>query len=73
MNVKGQGHSVTLAQGHSDWMAIELSSIFSSETTEPDRVRFYKEQLCLMGTKVYIVGPGHMTKMVSMPIYGKNL
>ena len=25
------------------------------------------------GTKVYINGPGHMTKMVAMPIYGKNL
>ena len=25
------------------------------------------------GTKVYINGPGHMTKMAAMPIYGKNL
>ena len=25
------------------------------------------------GTKVCINGPGHMTKMVPMPIYGKNL
>ena len=24
------------------------------------------------GTKVYINGPGHMTKMAAMPIYGKN-
>ena len=24
------------------------------------------------GTKVYIIGPDHMTKMVGMPIYGKN-
>ena len=23
--------------------------------------------------KVYINGPGHMTKMTAMPIYGKNL
>ena len=23
--------------------------------------------------KVYINGPGHMTKMAAMPIYGKNL
>ena len=28
--------------------------------------------LCLMETKVYIIGPGHMTKMASMTIYGKN-
>ena len=25
------------------------------------------------GTKVYINGLGHMTKMAAMPIYGKNL
>ena len=25
------------------------------------------------GTKVCSNGPGHMTKMASMPIYGKNL
>ena len=25
------------------------------------------------GTKVYINGPGHMTKMAAMPIYGKHL
>ena len=25
------------------------------------------------GTKVYIVRPGHMTKMAATPIYGKNL
>ena len=30
------------------------------------------ENPCLPGTKVYIIGPGHMTKVVSMPIYGKN-
>ena len=25
------------------------------------------------GIKVYINGPGHMTKMAAMPIYGKKL
>ena len=25
------------------------------------------------GTKVCINGPGHLTKMAAMPIYGKNL
>ena len=28
---------------------------------------------CEGGTKVCINGPGHMTKMVTMPIYGKTL
>ena len=27
--------------------------------------------LCLMETKVYIIGPDHMTKISAMPIYGK--
>ena len=30
------------------------------------------EHLCLAGTKAYIIGPGHMTKMATMPIYGKK-
>ena len=25
------------------------------------------------GTEVYLNGPGHMTKMAAMPIYGKTL
>ena len=25
-----------------------------------------------MGTKVYIIDPGHMTKMATKPIHGKN-
>ena len=36
------------------------------------KFRLYIEHLCLMGTKVYIIGPGHMTKMANMPIYGNN-
>ena len=30
------------------------------------------EHPCLAGTKVYIVGPGHMAKLAVMPIGGKN-
>ena len=44
----------------------------SSETTGRIEVRFYMEHVCLAGTKVYIIGPGHMIKMASMLIYGKN-
>ena len=53
-------------------MSIKISNIFSG-TTGPIRVRFYIEHLYLMGTKVYVIGPGHMTKMASLPIYGKKL
>ena len=44
-----------------------------SETALPIKVKFYVEPPWEGGTKVYIKGPGHMTKMAAMPIYGKNL
>ena len=49
------------------------SNIFSSETAWPIKAKFYVEPPWEGGTKVYINGPGHMTKMAAMPIYGKNL
>ena len=50
-----------------------FSNIFSSETAWPIKAKFYAEPPWEGGTKVYINGPGHMTKMAAMPIYGKNL
>ena len=50
-----------------------FSNIFSSETAWPIKAKFYVEPPWEGGTKVYIDGPGHMTKMAAMPIYGKNL
>ena len=50
-----------------------FSNIFSSETAWPIKAKFYVEPPCEGGTKVCINGPGHMTKMAAMPIYGKNL
>ena len=49
-----------------------ISNIFSSETAWPIIAKFYVEPPWEGGTKVYINGPGHMTKMAAMPIYGKN-
>ena len=49
-----------------------FSNIFSSETTWPIKAKFYVEPPWVGGTKVYINGPGHMTKMAATPIYGKN-
>ena len=43
-----------------------------SETTWPIKAKFYVEPPCEGGMKVYINGPGHMTKMAATPIYGKN-
>ena len=48
-------------------------NIFSSETTVPIEAKFHMESPWDGGTKVCSNGPGHMTKMAAMPIYGKNL
>ena len=48
-------------------------NIFSSETALPIKAKFYVEPPWEGGTKVYINGPGHMTKLADMPIYGKNI
>ena len=50
-----------------------FSIFFSSETAWPIKAKLYVEPPWEGGTKVYINGPGHMTKMAAMPIYGKNL
>ena len=49
-----------------------FSSIFSSETTGPMEAKFHMEPPWDGGMKVFSNGPGHMTKMAAMPIYGKN-
>ena len=48
-------------------------SNISSETAWPIKAKFYVELPWEGGTKVCINGPGHMTKMAAMPIYGKNI
>ena len=45
-------------------------SNISSETAWSIKTKFYVEPLWKGGTKVYINGPGHMTKMAAMAIYG---
>ena len=50
-----------------------ISNVFFSETAWTIKVKFYVEPPWKGGTKVYINGPGHMTKMAAMHIYSKNL
>ena len=50
-----------------------ISNIFSSETAWSIKAKFYVKPPLEGGAKVYLNGPGHMTKMVAMPIYSKNL
>ena len=47
-----------------------FSNDFSSETAWPIKAKFYVEPPWKEGTKVCINGPGLMTKMTVMPIYG---
>ena len=49
-----------------------FSNIFS-ETTGPIKVKFHMEPPWDGGTNVCSIGPGHMTKMAAMPIYGKSI
>ena len=51
---------------------LQCSNIFSSETAGPIKAKFYVEPPWEGGMKVYINGPGHMTKMAATPIFGKN-
>ena len=48
------------------------SKIFFSKTTWPIKVKFYRKHLYEGGTNVITNIQGHMTKMATMPIYGKN-
>ena len=50
-------------------MSVHISNVFSSETGWPIKAKFYVESPWEGGTKVYINGPGHMTKMAATPIY----
>ena len=70
MNIKGQGHSLTLVQGHLD---ITFSNIFSLETAGPIEAKFHVEPSWHGRTKVCSNGLGHMINMAAMLIYGKNL
>ena len=38
----------------------------------PIEAKFHEEPPWDGATKAYSNGPGHMTKMAAMPIYGKN-
>ena len=70
MNINGQGHSLTLVQGHSD---STFSNFFPLETARLNEAKFHVDPPWGGGTKVCSNGPGHMTKMAAMPLYGKNL
>ena len=54
-------------------MLSTFSNVFSSEATGPIEAKFHMAPHWDGGLNVYLNGPGHMTTMTAMPIYGKNL
>ena len=70
MNIKGQGHLLTLVQGHSN---STFSNFFFLETARTIEAKFYMEHPCYGRTKMCSNGPGYMINMAAMPIYDKNL
>ena len=70
MNINGQGHSVTLVQGHSD---STFANFFFLETAKLIEAKYHVELPWDGGTKLCSTGPDHMTNMAAMPIYGKTL
>ena len=69
MNDKGQGHSLTLVQGHSH---STFSNFFSVKTPRPIEAKFHVNPARDRETKVCSNGQGHMTNMAAMPIYVKT-
>ena len=65
MNIKSQGHHLTLAKGHSD-SELKLVSL--------ENCRVIWNQISSEGLWVIYTNEfGHMIKMATMPIYGKTL
>ena len=62
MNINGQDYSDST-----------FLNFFSLETTRSIEAKFHVEPPWGGGTNVYATGPGHMTNMAAVPIYGKIL
>ena len=70
MNIKDQGHSLTLVHSHSD---STCANFFSLETARPIKAKFHVQPQWEGGRKICSNDPEYMTNMATMPIYGKNL
>ena len=64
MSIEGQGHFLTLAQGH---LHMKLGLVLSV-TTGPFSAKACRDK----EMKIHQHNAGHMTKMAAMPIYDKN-
>ena len=70
MSIKGQGHSLTLVKGHSDF---KVKTCFSHKQLADVGTKIHMKALGRIGMKIYTNELGHMTDMAAMPIYGKYL
>ena len=70
MNIKGQGHSLTLIQGHSD---SAFSNFFFLETVKPIEAKLHGDPPCDGGTNVCPNALGHMSKLAPCPYMVKNI
>ena len=72
MNIKGQGHSLYLVQGHSDSIYFFFSNFFFLGTAWPIGTKFYVERPWDGEMKVCSNCLDHTAKMAAMRIYGKK-
>ena len=63
---RGQGHCLTFVEGHSDLY------FQTSAAKPPIEDKFHVELSWVVRMKVCSKSPGHVTKMATMPVYGKN-
>ena len=70
MNIKGQSHSLTFVQDHSD---STFSNFFSLETARRTEAKFHVELPWDEVMKVSTDGLCHTIKMAAMFIYSRNL
>ena len=69
MNIKGQSHSMTFIQGHSD---SKYSNFVSLETARPIEAKFHMGSPWNKIIKGNTNGLCHMTKVADISIYGKT-
>ena len=69
MSVKGQGYSLNLVKGHSNF---KVNTFFFTETVGRFGTKIRMKAEVRMGMIIYTNDLGHMTNMATMPIYGKN-
>ena len=69
VNTRGQGHFLPLTQ---DSHSMTISNI-SSKATMLMVTKLYLESPGVEETKICSSRPGHMTNMVTMPVYDKSL